>query len=131
QRQLIGRRRRRAEEREGAEHREPRLVAEAARGMSREAAAEADRLPASRPRERVGHLQLAAVGVGLPRLADRERYRPGAAVGRGQVLRLPERDGIAAQVRNAPFVDETRANDRGEVRLTGDRTPRVAARHAW
>ena len=59
QRQLVERRRRRVEEGEGAEHREAGLVAGAAGRVANQAAAEPDRVPAARPRQRVRELRTA------------------------------------------------------------------------
>ena len=90
---------RRVEEGERAEDREAGLVAGAAGGVVRQAAAEADVVRAVRPRQRVGELRLAAEQIRDARLADRERHRAGARVGGRQLLRFPQRDRVAVQIR--------------------------------
>src|SRR5690348_330076 len=68
ERQPIERRRGRVEERERAERGEARLVAGAARGVADDAGAEADGVPAARPRQRVRELRLPAEQVRYSRL---------------------------------------------------------------
>src|SRR4029453_19343612 len=107
---------------EGAEYRGSGLTALAARRVMDDAAAEAQVVPAARPRQGVRELKLVAEQIRHPGLPDRERHVAAASVGRRELLRLPERDRIAIQIGESRLVQQVRADHRG---VMGLRPPRA------
>src|SRR5437867_4063244 len=78
--QLTEGRGRRVIKRERPEDRGTGLAARAAAGVMDETSAEAQVVPAARPRQRIRELRLVAKDIGYSRLADREGHRSGACV---------------------------------------------------